>query len=135
MNSRKESKQLRAEKSIATRRNILRLGALGAAAVLVANVIPGADVRAATDTRSVAKMGTQKALHVPAGGRTARSAATVKTQGALATRKAGSTMRATKQASTKAATKAAKAAAGERQPGTRQTAQAAAKKAAKVMAQ
>ena len=114
MNSRKESKQPRAEKSTKemaqNRRNILRMGALGAVAILAANVMPGSDVSAATDqagTRSVAKQGAQKALHTPAAGKSAR----------------------------KAATKTAKAAAGERQAGTRQTAVAAAKKTAKVMAQ
>jgi hypothetical protein len=53
----KESKELRAEKStkVMARRNILRLGALGAVAVLAANVIPGADVRAATEQAGTAQ--------------------------------------------------------------------------------
>ncbi len=94
MSSRKESKELRAEKSTKqmaqNRRNILRLGALGAVAVLAANVMPGSDVRAATEqagTRSVAKQGAQKALHTPAAGKSARKAATVKSQGELSAKK------------------------------------------------
>ena len=141
MDSRKESKQLRAGKATkeASRRNILRLGALGAVAVLAANVIPGTDLRAETEqaaTRTVAKSGTQKTLHVPPAGRSARKAATVKVQGALAERKPGSTAaRVSKQSATKAATKVAKSPAGEREAATKQTAVAATKKAAKVMAQ
>jgi len=142
MNSRKESKQPRAEKSTKemaqNRRNILRMGALGAVAILAANVMPGSDVSAATDqagTRSVAKQGAQKALHTPAAGKSARKAATVKSQGDLAAKKSASSARVTKQSASKAETKTAKAAAGERQAGTRQTAVAAAKKTAKVMAQ
>ena len=76
MSSRKESKELRTPKSTKqmaqNRRNILRLGALGAVAVLAANVLPGSDVRAATEqagTRSVAKQGAQKVLHTPAAGK------------------------------------------------------------------
>ena len=87
MSSRKESKELRTPKSIKqmaqNRRNILRLGALGAVAVLAANVLPGSDVRAATEqagTRSVAKQGAQKVLHAPPAGKTARKAAAVRTQ-------------------------------------------------------
>ena len=140
MNSEKESKQLRAEKSTKemaqNRRNILRLGALGAVAVLAANVMPGSDVRAATDqaaTRSVAKAGAQKALHTPPAGKSARKARTVKAQGDLATKKSASSARVTKKSATKAATKSAKSAAG--QASTRMTAQTAAKKTMKVMAQ
>src|SRR6185295_16099492 len=66
MSSRKESQELRTLKSTKqmaqNRRNILRVGALGAVAVLAANVLPGSDVRAATEqaeTRSVAKQGAQ----------------------------------------------------------------------------
>jgi hypothetical protein len=140
MSSRKESKQPRTEKATKemaqNRRNILRLGALGAVAVLAANVLPGSDLRAATDqtgTRSVAKAGAQKALHTPAAGRSARKAATVQKQGELSVRKPGSdAARTTKQSAAKSTTKAAKAAAGQRQAGTRQTAVAAAKKATKV---
>ena len=93
MSSRKESKDLRTQKSTKqmaqNRRNILRLGALGAVAVLAANVMPGSDVRAATEqagTRSVAKQGAQKVLHTPAAGKSARKAATVKSQGELSAR-------------------------------------------------
>lgn len=142
MDSQKESKQLRAEKSTKemaqNRRNILRLGALGAVAVLAANVIPGSDLRAATDqpgTRSVAKQGAQKVLHAPAAGKTARKAATVKSQGELAATQPGDTARGTKKQAVKAAVKAPKGADGERQAGTRMTAQAAAKKTMKVQAQ
>ena len=120
------------------RRNILRLGALGAVAVLAANVLPGSDVRAATEqagTRSVAKQGAQKVLHAPPAGKTARKAAAVRTQGELAAKRANSSARVTKQSATKAAAKVAKSAEGERQAGTRMTAQAAAKKTMKVMAQ
>jgi hypothetical protein len=142
MSSRKESKELRTPKSIKqmaqNRRNILRLGALGAVAVLAANVLPGSDVRAATEqagTRSVAKQGAQKVLHTPAAGKSARKAAALKTQGELAERKSDSSARVTKQSAAKAAAKTAKSPEGERQAGTRQTAQAAAKKVAKTVAQ
>jgi hypothetical protein len=51
MSSRKESKELRTQKSTKqmaqNRRNILRVGARGAVAVLAANVIRGSGVRAA----------------------------------------------------------------------------------------
>ena len=140
MNSRKEW-QLRGKKSTKekSRRNILRLGALGAVAVLAANVLPGSDARATTDqagTRSVAKQGAQKVLHAAPAGKSARKAAPVKVQGALAQRKPGSTVaRISKQPATKAAAKVAKSPAGEREGGTKQTARVATKKAAKVMAQ
>jgi hypothetical protein len=143
MSSRIESKEPQAEKvtkqMAQNRRNILRLGALGAVAVLTANVMPGSDVRAATDqagTRAVAKQGAQKVLHAPPAGKTARKAAPMKSQGELATRKPGSSAaRVTKRSATKAATKSAKSAEGERQAGTRMTAKTLAKKTAKVMAQ
>ena len=141
MDSKKESKQLRAEKATKemsqNRRNVLRLGALGAAAVLAANVMTGS-VRAATDqpgTRSVAKQGAQKVLHTPVEGKSARKAATVKSQGELAATKPGDTARGTKKQAVKAAVKSPKGADGERQAGTRMTAQAAAKKTMKVQAQ
>jgi hypothetical protein len=141
MSSIKETMQPKAEKSIKemaqNRRNILRLGALGAVAVLAANVLPGADVRAATEqagTRSVAKQRTQKTLAAPAEGKSARTAAKIRSQGELATAKSGSA-RTTKQSAAKASAKVAKGDAAARQTGTRQTAQVAAKKTAKAVAQ
>ena len=56
MSSRKESKELRAEKSTKetaqTRRNFLRLGALGAAAVVAAGVLPAGKAHAQATTRT-----------------------------------------------------------------------------------
>ena len=85
MNSTKETKVMRAEKEMAqSRRSFLRLGALGAAAVIAAGVLPGGEAKAASKTtRSAATLGDQGSGYTAAPGRSTRKLRSLRAKGEM----------------------------------------------------
>lgn len=85
MNSTKETKVMRTEKEVAqSRRSFLRLGALGAAAVLAAGVLPGSEAKAqGKATRSAATIGDQGSGYTAAPGRSTRKLRSLRAKGEM----------------------------------------------------
>jgi IMP dehydrogenase/GMP reductase len=87
MSSTRQSTQTEAENKAAhSRRNFLRLGTLGAAAVIAANVLPGSEAQAqqTRSTRKAAGMRTQGTGHQAVQGRQTRKLRTARSMGEYA---------------------------------------------------
>jgi hypothetical protein len=113
MNSTKLPKELRAEKTAKEpapdRRSVLRMGALGAAAVLAGGVLAGTKLEAvAQGNRQARKMRSLGAVHTSAEGRAARKSGAVRASGELGKPATSGTR--SQRTATRAAPKATKAA-------------------------
>lgn len=86
MNSTKETKEIRAEKATQSRRSFLRLGTLGAAAVIAGSVLPGTEVHAqqTRSTRKAAGVRSQGTGHTATAGRQTRALRKMRAQGEYA---------------------------------------------------
>lgn len=129
MNSTKETKVIRAEKETAqSRRSFLRLGALGAAAVIAAGVLPGTEAKAQAN-RSARKAATVRsggAAGTATGGKQTRSARKMRSMGEVGAKgeaRGGKTRSARRMSSTRTArsTKATKSGTNNRSMATRKS--------------
>lgn len=126
MDQTKETKVMRTEKETAhSRRSFLRLGALGAAAVVAAGVLPTGQARAQS-TRSAATIGDQRTGYTAAPGGATRKTRSLRAKGELGEKAAGNGNRSTrsmaKQRTSKATQTAAQSGDGNRSSKTQQRA-------------
>jgi hypothetical protein len=140
MNSTKETKVMRAEKEVAqSRRSFLRLGALGAAAVLAAGVLPTGEAKAQTNARKAATVRSAGTTGVATGNRETRKLRSMRSKGEIAAKAedgAGtrSTRSMSKQATQRSA-KATKSATGNRSASTRKMGTRSAQRSMKALKQ
>jgi len=90
MDSTKQLKVVRTEKEMAqSRRSFLRLGALGAAAVVAAGVLPTGQAHAQTSARTAATVRSGGTIGEATGGKTTRSARKMRSMGEVGTKAEG----------------------------------------------
>ena len=110
MNSTKETKVMRTEKEMAqSRRSFLRLGAMGAAAVVAASMLPGGEARAETATRSTATVRSGGEIGEATGGKTTRSARKMRSMGEVGEHAEGGKTRSARSMQTQRSMKTEKA--------------------------
>jgi len=119
MNSTKETKVMRTQKETAqTRRNFLRLGALGAAAVVAAGVLPAGKALAA-DTRTAKTVRSGGTIGAATGGKQTRSARKMRSMGEMATKAEGGSTRSARSMQKQRTAKSTKSASNNRSMATR----------------
>ncbi len=131
MISDKETKVMRTEKETAqTRRNFLRLGALGAAAVVAAGVLPAGKAQAQT-TATGKTVRSGGAIGTATGGKQTRSARKMRSMGELAEKAEGGSTRSARSMQTQRTAKSTKSASNNRSASTRKMGEQAATRAMK----
>ena len=134
MNSTKEIKVMAAEKEMAqSRRSFLRLGALGAAAVIAAGVLPGGEARADTATRSAKTVRSTGEIGGVDGGKATRSARKMRSMGEIGDHAEGGKTRSARSMQTQRSAKATKSASGNRSASTRKMGTRSAQRSMKAM--
>ncbi len=134
MNSTKETKVMRTEKETAqTRRNFLRLGALGAAAVVAAGVLP-AGKALAQDTRTAKTVRSGGAIGTATGGKATRSARKMRSMGEIGAKaEGGASTRSARSMQKQRTAKATKSATNNRAMATRKAGERGGQRAMKAM--
>lgn len=137
MDTTKETKVMRTEKEMAqSRRSFLRLGALGAAAVIAAGVLPGGEARAETAARSAKTVRSGGEIGAATGGKTTRSARKMRSMGEIGEHaEGGSKTRSARSMQKQRTMKAEKSASGNRSAATRKMGTRSAQRSMKAMKQ
>jgi hypothetical protein len=133
MDSTKEIKVMGAEKEMAqSRRSFLRLGALGAAAVIAAGVLPTGQAKAATPSAKAVRTGGE--VGTATGGKQTRSARKMRSMGEMGERaEGGASTRSNRSMKTQRSTKSEKSTGGNRSASTRKMGERSAQRSMKAM--
>lgn len=135
MNSTKETKVMRTEKEAAqTRRNFLRLGALGAAAVVAAGVLPAGRAHAQATARTAKSVRSGGSIGTATGGKTTRSARKMRSMGEIGAKaEGGASTRSARSMQKQRTAKATKSATNNRAMATRKAGERGGQRAMKAM--
>jgi len=135
MDSTKEMKVMRTDKEMAqSRRSFLRLGALGAAAVVAAGMLPGGQARAETAAPTAKAVRSGGEIGTATGGKATRSARKMRSMGEMGERaEGGASTRSTRSMKAQRSMKAEKSATGNRSASTRKMGTRSAQRSMKAM--